>query len=131
LLKGFESLGWLVEVQSLPSHPHVKNTTAYLIQIHGSPQSSDEDRELICLLENMQHVKLAILIHRPDELQVLHPNFHSLLVSLASSRSVPLRLVFLGDKNLHDAFYNVGAHITVCQMNLKQSVSACRSHYWK
>ncbi len=85
--------------------PVWNDKAAQLVQIHGAPQSAADDVQLMDVLENIiktaSNTRLALLIHRPDEVQILHPNFRHVI-----EKSDRLHLVFLGDHHVNDPFYD-------------------------
>jgi hypothetical protein len=118
-VKGFELIDWRVSATPATAASPT-STHSYLIQIHGAPQSREDDAALIQVLRTFltsgtPGLRVAVLIHRPDEVQLLHPSFSDVL-SLASS-SVPLHLVFLGDKHLEDPAFTRAAHVKVINIS--------------
>lgn len=124
LAKGFEANNWRVQVLSPGELPNTDfPPTALLVQVHGAPQSAQDDSSIIEFIETLLNKhssdvglappRLAILVHRPDELPLIHPNFHSVLEKSNLKRSpMPFHLVFLGDKHVDDPAYSgIGDHM--------------------
>lgn len=102
LVDGFRNNGWGVEASDIDKKPE---EGTILFQLHGSPQAVEEDKKITdriseAIAEN-DSSKLIILVHRPDEIQILHPNFDKVLATIVH----PTGLVLLGDKHLEDDFF--------------------------
>lgn len=94
-------------------------SSALLVQLHGAPHAKEDDKRLLDLLAQHSSTsgkapRLAVLIHRPDELPLTQPHFRSVFDLYASSSPrVPMKLVFMGDMHINDACYQIG-DVTVC-----------------
>ena len=127
LAKGFEAIGWSAEVASNPTK--LPSTTSpsplLLVQLHGAPHAKEDDKVLLDLLASVfkastGHLRLAVLIHRPDELPLVHPAFRAAFdASLSAAPPVSFRLVFMGDMHINDACYQIGANVTVPDCNMQ------------
>jgi hypothetical protein len=77
-----------------------------IIQIHGAPQSGEDDK---VNLEQIKHdivkndqIKRVILLHRPDEIQLRFPELKEIL----KTTKKPTGLTFLGDMHIADSFFD-------------------------
>lgn len=94
LEKGFVTNGWSIDASS-------KNV---LLQIHGSPSTETDDKNLLQNIVNFSSdskYNLLVLVHRPDEIKDRHPEFKHILAGIQS----PIVLCFLGDFFVNDPFY--------------------------
>lgn len=121
LANGFKAIGWSTEVAvDLTRAPPISHSAPMLlVQLHGAPHSRDDDQTLLALLAALfkapaQGLRLAALVHRPDELPLHHADFRATF-DLAASAAPPvsLRLVFMGDAHINDACYALGPSVTV------------------
>ncbi|HSW47780.1 MAG TPA: hypothetical protein VLG67_01755 [Candidatus Saccharimonadales bacterium] len=99
LIKGFENNSWDVTEGILGKN---FTTPYFLYQIHGAPQAVDEDKILINMIRSTPpETKMAILLHRPDELQERHPKLKEILSNMPENAA----LVFSGNLHAKDEFY--------------------------
>lgn len=104
LRKGFEKKGWKVQVETLPTKEGaLGNISPYTVcQIHGAPQSFEDDQIIINLLQSsLQTLKTIVLLHRPDEIQIRDPRLKEVLSQLNNTA-----LVFFGNLHIDDSFYS-------------------------
>lgn len=100
LIKGFENNNWHATKSGAQNSN--TETCAVIYQIHGAEPATEEDNAIMEIIGNSSRYKAkqAILLHRPDEIQLRYPSLGNIF-KLNSA----VGLVFLGDKHLKDAFY--------------------------
>ncbi len=95
LVQGFNSNSWKVKEDA-------KNI---LYQIHGAPQSEEDDNVILRKIKQdftkKDSAKRVILLHRPDEIQLRLPKLREIL----QSANKPIGLTFLGDMHISDSFF--------------------------
>ena len=78
---------------------------AVIYQIHGAPQSEEDDKTIIGKIKGEivkdDSKKKAILLHRPDEIQLRYPG----LTKILEGTTKPWGLVMLGDMHIDDDFF--------------------------
>lgn len=92
LVQGFKNNSWEVS----------DDAEIIVYQIHGAPQSEEDDK---VILEQIKQdlvkddsIKRAILLHRPDEIQLRFPE----LVDILKTSKNQIGLTFLGDMHVSD-----------------------------
>lgn len=97
LARGFGELGWDI----VP----LENAQYILAQVHGAPQSFDDDISIINCLRLVSKTgvlrRCIVLIHRPDEVQIRHPGLSSMLSALARGTII----TFLGNWHQNDPYF--------------------------
>lgn len=80
---------------------------ADIYQIHGAPQSEEDDRVILERikqdLKKQDNIKRVVLLHRPDEIELRYPEFKDTLAGATR----PFGITFLGDMHIDDDFFNV------------------------
>lgn len=96
LVKGFENNSWEVS----------DDAEIILYQIHGAPQSEEDDKVILEQIKQDivkdDQIKRVILFHRPDEIELGFPELSDIL----KTAKKPIGLTFLGDMHVSDPFFD-------------------------
>lgn len=104
LAAGFAAHGWEI----VPYY----EASCVIAQIHGSPAAEREDLSIIDLLQSMFEANrhsIAILIHRPDEVQDRLPELQQLLKNAPPKVAIS----FLGPHHKDDPFFGANRRIVI------------------
>ncbi len=95
LAQGFKNNSWVVE----------DNAEAVVYQIHGAPQSEEDDKVILEQIKQdivkTDSTKRVVLLHRPDEIQLRFPELQEILKTAKKQ----IGLTFLGDMHANDSFF--------------------------